>query len=154
MAQANWGNLWPLCHFPLPPFGSALLLQGCLAFSPWFVYCQRTQRGHGNIDCKSNYALFRSPFMRHQSCDAYAVHTPTHTHTHERAIKSTFIRANLIYCLQLAGQKDTALKAFQCNKNQTKKVSNSNDSFNCCKKYFFVFKTYLKLWKMNAKLRF
>lgn len=95
VAQANWGNLWPLCHFPLPPFGSALLLQGCLPFAPWFVYCQRTQRGAWQYWLQIELCTFSSPFhapsiMRRVCC----AHTNTHTHT---SAQSTQLLSVLIW---------------------------------------------------------
>lgn len=91
VAQANWGNLWPLCHFPLPPFGTALLLQGCLAFPPWFVYCQRTQRGAWQYWLQIELCTFSSPFhapsiMRRVCC--------AHTHT---SAQSTQLLSVLIW---------------------------------------------------------
>lgn len=74
--------------------------------------------------------------------------THQHTHTHERAINSTFIRANLIYCLQLAGQKDTALKAFQCKKIKQKKYQTVTTVLIAAKSIFRIG----NLFKMMKKL--
>lgn len=115
VAQANWGNLWPLCHFPPS--------RQCIVVARLFGICSviRVLSAYA----KGGMAILIANRIMHFFVPLYAPSimrcvccAHTHTHTHTRAINSTLIRANLIYCLQLAGQKDTALKAFQCNYNQ------------------------------------
>lgn len=94
VAQANWGNLWPLFHFPLytPPFGQCIVVARLFAFCSVIRVLSANATGEGS--CLRGVTLlianrimhFFVPLMRYQSCDAFTVHTlPTHTHTHAQS---------------------------------------------------------------------
>lgn len=106
----------PLTALPLSSSHSPLLAVHCCCKAVWHLLrdsCIVSVRKGGNMAILIANRIMH--FFVPLSCAINHATRMLCTHTHERAINSTFIRANLIYCLQLAGQKDTALKAFQCN---------------------------------------
>lgn len=86
VAQANWGNLWPLCHFPLPPFRQCIVVARlfgiCSVIPVLSAYAKgATWQYWLQIELCTFSSPFHAPSIMRRVCCA---HTNTHTHTRAR----------------------------------------------------------------------
>lgn len=98
VAQANWGNLWPLCHFPLhiPPFRHCIVVARLFGICSVIRVLSAYAKGGMAILIANRIMHFFVPLLCAINHATRMLCTHQHTHTHTSA-QSTQLLSVLIW---------------------------------------------------------